>query len=61
MKLNENPQRESLNFQSPSIQEEILRSENSRMQNKILILLSEVELEKCKSEKLQEVLIITIL
>ena len=47
--------RDSLNFHGSSIQEEILRSENSRMQNKILILLSEIELEKCKSEKLQEV------
>ena len=27
------------------------------MQNKILILLSEIELERCKSEKLQEVYI----
>lgn len=48
--------RDSNSFNSTGIQEEILRSENSRMQNKILILLSEIELERCKSEKLQEVI-----
>ncbi|KRX08581.1 P-loop containing nucleoside triphosphate hydrolase [Pseudocohnilembus persalinus] len=38
------------------IAENILKSENLRMQNKILVLSQELDLEICKSEKLQEAL-----
>ena len=50
----ENSEKSIHNF---SVEQEILRSENLRMQNKILILLSEIDLEKCKSEKLFKVFI----
>lgn len=46
----------SQNKEEMEIKHSILQGENTRMQNKILVLCQELDLQICKSDKLQEAL-----
>lgn len=46
-----------INFYANAYEIDYLRSENERLENKVLILQTELDLEKTRSEQLKEVLL----